>query len=105
MEDNPYSAIAKMMQSPKGWLLDEGTVVSASPLKITAFGLPFAGGEIRVNAQLLGGWSQQVRIAQTVTDVSGLLTATGPALAAGDRVLVLSVDGQTLYVLCKVVSG
>ena len=106
MQDDPYMRMAEMMARPDpadGLILAEGTVQSVSPLRVSAFGNLFSG--VKVNAQLMSGWSQDVKIEQASGTISGKETVTGGMLAPGDTVLILTNGGETLYILAKVVGG
>ncbi len=106
MQDDPYMRMAQLMTRPDpadGLILAEGTVQSVSPLRVEAFGNLFSG--VKVNAQLMSGWSQEVRIEQAAGTISGKETVTGGMLAPGDTVLILTNGGETLYILAKVVGG
>lgn len=83
MEDNPYAVLANMLrQSNNNQLsLYRGKVIKTAPLTIDVAGITLSGNELMVNASILTG------------DIS-----------VGDTVLLLTVDRQLFYVICKVVS-
>lgn len=82
MEDNPYALLANMMRPPENQLsLYQGKIIKVSPLTINVAGITLSGNELMVNASILSG------------DIS-----------IGDTVLLLTVDQQLFYVICKVVS-
>lgn len=114
MEDNPYAVLVNILkQSNDSQLaLYQGKVIKISPLTIDAAGITLSGNELMVSSTLL---QQNI----SMTNVSGDLTAqltnlnisTGrlsakltPDLRVGDTVLLLTMDQQLFYVLCKVVS-
>lgn len=106
MEDNPYQMIAQMFRNPDpadGLQLFEGTVRSVTPVAIEAFGAVFSGADVKINAQLLGGWSQSVAIQQPDYTLTGEETVRRGLLRAGDPVLCLTQGGAVIYVLAKVV--
>lgn len=106
MEENPYQALAALMRPTgpaDGLLLCEGRVQSIAPLTVSAFGLLWSGNDVKVNAQLLGGWSQEVSIISGTDSISGKEEIQSGILRSGDQVLCLSNGGETLYVLMKVV--
>lgn len=108
MEDNPYQVIAQMFRNPDladGLQLFEGTVRSVAPVSVEAFGAAFSGADVKVNAQLLGGWSQSVEIQRPNDTVAGEEIVRRGLLRAGDRVLCLTQGGAVLYILAKVVSA
>lgn len=105
MDENPYQKFVGMFRKPDpadGWQLTEGTVKTVRPLAVEAFGLLFSG--VKVNAQLVAGWRQEVSIQLPQETLSGTETVTGSGLAPGDRVLCFA-GPVTLYVLAKVVSA
>lgn len=105
MDENPYQKFVGMFRNPDpadGWQLTEGTVKTVQPLAVEAFGLLFSG--VKVNAQLVTGWRQEVSIQLPQETLSGTETVTGSGLAPGDRVLCIA-GPVMLYVLAKVVSA
>lgn len=103
-------AAARNGAAPSAFKL--GRVVSASPLRITCDGQTLATGDLFVNEALLSGYCPQLTGTLrgscpdggvTVTVEGGELTRGRPALAAGDRVVLFSADGQIYYLLAKVV--
>lgn len=117
MEENPYSTLAGAFAGPRtGPAFRLGEVKKLSPLTVNVAGAEISGG-IYVNAALLSGssrsWSltgEELTISGGMTPASGpatgsglQLTAEGPAIAPGDQVLLLTLDDQTFYLLCKVV--
>ena len=108
MEQNPYQAICGMFANPDpsdGMQICEGIVQAVSPLTISAFNVLLSGDGVRINAQLLSGWSQRVSIERQENPISGVETVLEGCLRVGDRVLCLAVGGLALYVLMKVVDG
>lgn len=83
MEDNPFAVLAGMLKSGNDnqIFLYQGKIVKVSPLTINVAGITLSGNELMVNASILSG------------DIS-----------IGDTVLLLTVDQQLFYVICKVVS-
>lgn len=107
MDENPYQKFVGMFRNPDpadGWQLCEGTVKTAQPVTVEAFGLLFAGDGLRINAQLLAGWQQEISLELPQETLKGRETVTAGCLRAGDRVLCFA-GPDTLYVLAKVVSG
>jgi len=88
-----------------GLQLFEGTVRSVAPVSIEAFGTTFSGADVKLNAQLLGSWSQSVEIRQPDYTLTGEETVRRGLLCAGDQVLCLTQGGEILYILAKVVSA
>ena len=83
MEDNPYTMFLKILRQQAGGqipnLFWEGTVISASPLKIEVSETVQSGDRLRKN--------------EGTTE-----------FRAGDSVLLASLDGnQTFIIICKVV--
>lgn len=90
-----------------------GKILQAQPLRLETNGLTIEQDSILVNEAMKQGYSPKL---------VGILTGTCPdgstttpvekddltrgefALQAGDIVVVMSPDGQTYYILCKVVS-
>lgn len=107
MGDNPYRVFCNMFRNPDpadGWQFCEGVVRSLQPVSVEAFGLIFSGGNLRINSQLLAGWSQEVTLELSQNSLHGVQTVTAGCLHAGDRVLCLA--GQdALYVILRMVSG
>lgn len=90
-----------------------GEVVSTSPLKVWADGLNLGLESLWINEALLAGYDPGLSGTLTGTGAMGAvttkvepgdLTRRGPALKAGDRVVVLSLDRQIYYILCKAVT-
>lgn len=90
-----------------------GKVVSTSPLKIWAAGMDQGQESLWINEALLAGYDPGLSGTLTGTGAMGTattkvepgeLTRQSPALKAGDRVVVLSLDRQIYYILCKVVT-
>lgn len=105
MDENPYQKFVGMFRNPDpadGWQLTEGTVKTVRPLAVEAFGLLFSG--VKVNAQLVTGWRQEVSLQLPQETLSGTGTVIGSGLAPGDRVLCIA-GPVTFYVLAKVVSA
>ena len=108
MEDNPYQAITRMFRNPDpadGLQLFEGTIRSVTPVSVEACGMTISGADVRINAQLLGGWSQSVEIQQPNYTLAGEETVRRGLLRAGDQVLCLTQGGAVLYILAKVVNA
>lgn len=91
-----------------------GEVLSAGEgaLSVRAEGLPLAKRDLWVNEALLPGYSPKLAgvltgscpDGNTVTTVSkDQLTRSELALRAGDRVVLLTTDHQTYYLICKAV--
>lgn len=90
--NDPYSEIYSMMRSAPGdgqagapIHIRLGKVLSASPLKVDVAGTTQEAGRFYIARRLLD--SRQ----------------TGETLQAGDRVLMLTEDDQTFYLMDKVV--
>ena len=90
-----------------------GKVVSTSPLKVWADGLDLGLESLWINEALLAGYDPGLSgtltgtgsMGPVTTEVKpGELTRETAALQAGDSVAVLSLDRQTYYILCKVVT-
>lgn len=113
MEDNPYSQFIGLIKpSDNSLSLFQGRVIKTAPLTIDAAGITVSGKELMVNATLL---KHDVSVSDASgslsTDSSELTITDGeleikciPSLTAGDTVLLLTLDQQLFYVLCKVVS-
>ena len=89
--DNPFLTLAAMM-APSGTqpVLFSARVTSVKPFSILAHGLGFSGSELRINAQLLQEPEE----------------GKDPPVKSGDSVYCATADGwQTIYILCKVVTG
>lgn len=114
MEDNPFAVLAGMLKSGNDnqIFLYQGKIVKVSPLTIDAAGITLSGNELMVNTSLLqqiisiNNISGELTTYSSEIDVSdGKLTAKFvPDLKVGDTVLLLTLDQQLFYVLCKVVS-
>lgn len=88
---NPFLELAGMMEL-KGDLpvLFSARVTGVQPFSVIAEGLGFSGRELRVNAALLQEPEE----------------GEAPPVKAGDSVLCATFDGwQTIFVICKVVTG
>lgn len=92
-----------------------GEILQAKPLRLQANGLTIEQDSIRINEALLEGYIPKLVALSplpgscphgpTSTPVTkDQLTRGEFALKAGDQVVVMSPDGQTYYILCKVVS-
>lgn len=90
-----------------------GKILQAEPLRLEANGLTIEQDSILVNEVLKTGYSPKLVGTLTGTCPDGEtttpvakdnLTRGEFALKKGDMVVVLSPDGQTYYILCKVVS-
>lgn len=116
MEQNPYIDMMARSSDPDSTaLLLEGKVLSLSPLTIQAAEQTYDAKWIKVNPCLVPG-TVQTYSAHHVATVQAdehtgtgncwpnTLTVTKTYLNAGDSVLVATMDQQTLYVICKVVS-
>lgn len=93
-----------------------GEVLSAGAggLELLAEGLSLSGSDLWINEALLPGYSPALagvltirdsfdNVVATVTATPGSLTRAFSPLAAGDRVVLLTTDHQTYYLICKVV--
>lgn len=90
-----------------------GKILQAQPLRLEANGLTIEPDSILVNETMTKGYSPKLVGTLTGTCPDGRTTtqvgkddlARGElALKPGDQVVVASPDGQTYYILCKVVS-
>lgn len=90
-----------------------GEILQAEPLRLQANGLTIEQDSIRINETMLVGYSPKLvgdlpgtcPDGGTMTPVTkDQLTRGEFALKAWDQVVVFSPDGQTYYILCKVVS-
>lgn len=113
MEDNPYSKFINLLKPKENSLeLFQGKVIKVSPLTIDAAGITLSRNELMVNTMIL-------KHDVSISDISGFLntdsselTITDGELGAkcslnlsvGDTVLLVTLDQQLFYVLCKVVS-
>lgn len=98
MEDNPYSKLVSLLKPPDNQLtLYRGEIVKISPLTISVGSITVSGNELMVNASML-----KYNADISIPNFSGSAGIT-PALSIGDTVLLLTVDDQLFYVLCKVV--
>lgn len=129
MEKDAYSRILKAAgeagasESRKGALrLLLGTVVSVSPLKVSVAGTVQEAARFYLCDRLRSGHQEMVSVTGTLTVSArcelggshssaavsgGTLTATTAAavLKAGDRVLLLTEDEQSFYLIDRVVSA
>lgn len=114
MEDNPYSKFVSLFQPSDNRLsLFRGKVIKIVPLTIDAAGITLSGNELMVNAELLERDISISDISGSISTDSSELTITDgeveakcmPNISAGDTVLLLTLDQQLFYVLCKVVSS
>lgn len=102
---------AQRTATPSPFLI--GEVLSPEPLRVRAGGLDLDAEALRINEALLKGYSPKL-----VGTLIGVCTHPGAvttevkkddlkrgehALKKGDRVVVLTEDFQTYYILCKVV--
>ena len=113
MEDNPYSKFVSILKpSDNSLSLFHGKVIKTAPLTIDAAGITLSGNELMVNATLLKHDIYISDVSGSLSTDSSELTITDgeleakcmPSLLAGDTVLLLTLDQQLFYVLCKVVS-
>lgn len=81
----------------------QGTVISASPLKVDVGGTAQEAGRFYIAQRLLDGYSEQVTVSGLEYGGSATVTQRGPVLARGDLVLLLTDDDQTFYLIDKVV--
>lgn len=92
-----------------------GEILQAEPLRLQANGLTIEQDSIQINETMLEGYSPKLIAPSplpgtcpegiTSTPVTKDQLVRGEfALKAGDQVVVFSPDGQTYYILCKVVS-
>lgn len=91
-----------------------GEVLSAGEdtLSVRAEGLPLSRRDLWVNEALLPGYSPKLTGILPGTGVHGLtstpvtrdqLTRSELAIGVGDRVVLLTADHQTYYLICKAV--
>ena len=98
MEDNPYSIFVNKFKPISNQLtMYIGEVTNISPLTISTAGITLSGDELRVNAAML---KHNALISMPDKTENSEIT---PDLAVGDTVILLTVDTQLFYVLCKVV--
>lgn len=105
-----YSKLYHAIKSAQGdngpgaplWLR-RGTVLSASPLKVDVGGTTQEAGRFYAAARLLDGFSGQFTLQGEEYTGDATIIQQGPALARGDRVLLLTDDDQTFYLIDKVV--
>jgi len=95
---DPYAEFAKRLRAlPPGALLREGEVLAAgkkggqATLRVLGDGLALEKGDLRVNPLFRWDWREEEDNGQV------------EFLRAKDRVLLLTVDRQVYYLLCKVV--
>ena len=81
----------------------QGTVLSASPLKVDVGGTTQEAGRFYIASRLLNGHSEQVTVSGLEYGGDATVTRREPALAPGDLVLLLTDDDQTFYLIDKVV--
>lgn len=99
-QENPYVNIAQLLvQGKQGLRSTVGVVAAASPLVVNADGMPLSGSDLRVNAALLAR-----DIPVTLDGRSGTARFASE-LTVGTRVLLLTDDGQTYDVICRVVNA
>lgn len=109
--NDPYSEIYSMMRSAPGdgqagapIHIRLGKVLSASPLKVDVAGTTQEAGRFYAASRLLEGHTAKVDIrGENMTLADAMVIRAGPGLAAGDRVLLLTEDDQTFYLMDKVV--
>lgn len=106
MQDDPYQAIASMMQGGDASTLHlrSGVVSGLNPLRVRTCGLTIGGPHLRLNAALLPR-TVPVKISTSNGTTSGTLTEQSGGLAVGDEVTLLTEDDQMFIVLCKVVGA
>ena len=99
-QDDPFvSLVQGMLQTGTAVTrLCTGVVSAAAPLTVQAEGLALTGRDLCVSASLLA------RTLRGTVDGKAASISMPGELGAGDRVLLLTVDGQTYYILCKAVS-
>ncbi len=110
---NPYGEMAKGMggRAPSPVVVGVVTQFGGGTLRVTADGLPLTEKDIRVNADLVEDMQVSGSLDGSVNCSFGSIsrmtlsagTLTRPSLAAGDRVLLLTADRQTYYLVCRVV--
>ena len=110
---NPYGEMAKGLDGKTTSPMVIGEVVQfgGGKLRVTADGLALTEKDILINAELV----RDMRVSGTLDgsvncsygSISRMTVSEGtlkrPALTAGDRVLLLTADRQTYYLVCKVV--
>lgn len=96
------------------FVVGEVLTAGADGLALLAEGLPLSGADIWINEELRPGYSPALAGRLTAYNAAGLAAATVPVaagqltreaspLAAGDRVVLLTPDHQTYYLICKAV--
>lgn len=81
----------------------QGTILSASPLKVDVGGTQQEAGRFYIAQRLLDGHSEQVTVSGLEYGGDATVTQRGPVLTPGDLVLLLTDDDQTFYLIDKVV--
>lgn len=121
MQDNPYN---RFVQEIRGVAAGEqrtffrtGVVTCTDPLMVETGGIVLSGSDLLVNTGLLqktigvaltelGGTMRMNGTEETVEQgtLTGVMTEQAGSLTMGSRVAMVTDDGETFVVLCKVVS-
>lgn len=117
---NPYSEMVKIMQDQGAkynpFSVQLATVLTSSPLTITAGELQLAGANLLVADSLLLGYSRQINLPSTTASgatsdgtITSLSIPNGvlnflDGLNAGDTLAVVQIDSSTFVILARVVS-
>ena len=92
MDGNPYSALLRALRPDRNGKrlgMRLGTVTSAAPLSVRVAGLDLPESAFRVTVA-----THYVQVA-----------AAKPEFAAGEKLLLLTEDDQTFYIMAKVVDA
>lgn len=107
------SGVAQRDQRPAQMAMGEVLAGTQEGLRLRCMGLEIGQEDIRINENLLAGYSPKLvgdlpgtcPDGGTMTPVTRDQLSRGEfALKAGDQVVVFSEDGQIFTILCKVVS-
>ncbi len=108
MEGNPYARMLGLFQSEDSGgtcRLRLGRVVRAKPLGVRTAGIELPPEALRVNWALTEGAAWSLHLTESEGGGEVRAAQREPALAPGDRVLLLTEDDQRFYLICKVVNG
>ena len=91
---DPFAELAALLTPSVAKSPPEGLVLQAGnglPLRVAGCGLPLEAGDLAVNPALDWRWTED--------------DGAPEKLRAGDRVVLLTGDGERYYILCKVVEA
>lgn len=108
MEGDPYARMLSVFRGengPEPVRFYLGQVTANAPLAVRVGGVTLPAAALRMDERLTQGAQQQLRLTGAGLPMEVQAEQLEPALAAEDRVLLLTEDDQTFYVLMKVVGA